>query len=275
MSEAAELVVVGGGMTGREIARQAQAGGRTVALVTGVTPTVTSILPAGVRTVIVTAQSRDSDAALPTADLVFVNVDLVARVLAEAAERGVRRVAVFSTGSVYATGPETLHEDGPLRLEDPTPYVASKLAAELLARCWRGAFERLVLLRPFALYGRGLAPKRLLARLPAMIRDGVTIALHGGRGLITNPIHVEDAARFTLQALEQGRGLDVFNLAGAEVLDLRQMATAMAAHVGRAPVFADSSAPATRLVADTARMRAAGFRHRILFADGCASLVAS
>jgi len=46
------------------------------------------------------------------------------------------------------------------------------------------------------------------------------ITLSDSEGLIFNPIHVSDAARFTLESVDNKTGFDIYNLAGNETISL-------------------------------------------------------
>src|SRR5207248_610348 len=84
-------------------------------------------------------------------------------------------------------------------LAQPSLYVATKLAAEVLADAHRALFT-VIVLRPFFIYGRAQDRCMLLPRLVDSIRCGRAITLAGRDGMRFNPVHVEDAARAVVAA---------------------------------------------------------------------------
>lgn len=253
--------IIGGGLVGGIIARQLRESGRDTVIIKDVSPTDELILPAGTRAMFITAQSRDSHSVVATADLIFVNTGLVSKALAAAHSRSVEEICFFSTGSVYRAQRRPFCEDDPVD-DTPGPYAKSKISAENIIRNWACHFRRTLILRPFMIYGPGLTERRLLARLPSMVRQGQEITLAGGKGLVINPIHAEDVARCAIQ-LMKGAGLAFFNLGGREIVSLKDIVTLMAAELGLKPRFAETIEPFAFLVGDIHAMCEAGAVPRI------------
>jgi nucleoside-diphosphate-sugar epimerase len=128
-----------------------------------------------------------------------------------------------------------------------------------------------IILRPFFIYGPRQSPHMLIQRLVASVAAGRPVTLQGAQGLRINPLHVEDAARAFARALDLEESSTV-NVAGSEVLTLREIATTIGKVVGREPIFEEVDAPPRHLVGDTKKM------HQILcvpvvpFASGVLSL---
>lgn len=266
--------IIGGGMLGQEIARLLVAASRRVTTVRDVTRETPRILPEGTTQIIITAQSADSNSSVFTDDLRFVNIDLVRRTCKEAASSNVTHVAYFSTGSVYRPSSEPLSESAPLVPKDAsTPYVVSKIIAEDIIRRFAARFRRIVVLRPFMIYGPGLSRRRLLARLPGMVARGEEIVIGEKFGLRTNPIYSREAAEFTLETLRIAEGFDIYNVGGPEVLTLREIAIMIGEYVGTEPIFRKTDDSAPSLVGDIDKMKALGFTPKISFAAEIASVV--
>jgi UDP-glucose 4-epimerase len=194
------------------------------------------------------------------ASLFRVNTASTAELLAAAQARGAKRFVFASSGSVYGLGDGAVGEDDPLRAGDY--YSATKRSAELLVGAYREQLGTAVL-RFFAPYGPGQRG-RLVPGLIARVRRGEQVLLgSGGRPRLT-PIFVEDAVEVIARALP-ATGSQVLNVAGDEVVSIRDLAELIGSAVGRDPVFADArdGAPGD-LIGRNDRMRELLGEHRLV-----------
>ena len=183
-------------------------------------------------------------------DLFRVNTAGTYALLELARRAGARSFVYASSGSVYGYADGRLREDDPCRARDF--YSATKLASESLVRSYEPFFATAIL-RPFAPYGPG-QQRRLVAGLIDRVRAGRPVTLNdGGRPRIT-PVFVGDVVRVVIAALA-GHGHHTVNVAGDEVVDIRELALLIGETVGREPAFEQSSDPAPGdLIGDNTRM---------------------
>lgn len=196
-------------------------------------------LPGGVGAVYALAQSSHyQEFPKQARDIFAVNVAANAMLLQWAAESGVGKFLYASSGGVYGgRAGGRLEENDPLAIDRPLGfYLGSKLCVEVLLQSYRDLFETTVILRPFFMYGAGQRRDMLIARLAESVRHGWPISLQGRDGLRLNPVFVEDAATAFAQAQTMS-GSHVINVAGPDVLTLREIAGRIGAALGRAPVF--------------------------------------
>ncbi len=205
------------------------------------------------------------------ADLWEVNAGSTARLLDWARHAGARSFVFSSTGSVYGPGERPWREDDPV--VGGGAYAATKLAAERIV----GAFAphmSSVTFRLFGPYGAGQRG-RLVPGLVGRVLRGDAVSLRDGGRPRINPVWIGDVVQVLIASLELG-GNHTVNLAGEDVLSIRDMATIIGEVAGRAPVFDEvpgSSGGDT--VGDTSRLRELfGNRPFIPFRDGVASVVA-
>lgn len=206
------------------------------------------------------------------AEIHAVSAGTAMRLLDWAARAGARRFILASTGGLYGSSERPVAEDAPVKIE-PGPlafYFAAKQAAELLAWPYAQRFT-VAILRCFFLYGSGQSPQMLMPRLAAAVRQGSPVYLQGANGIRINPIHVDDAVEAFARCLALGES-GVFNIAGPEIVDLRQVATTIGEAVGRAPMLADAAGPPNHLVADITRMSRMLTAPQIGLAAGIAEL---
>jgi len=211
-------------------------------------------LPPKVDVVVHLAQSRHHrDFPESSRDMFDVNVGSTQRLLEYARQAGARRFVYASSGGIYGYSADPVNEESPV---DPIGYYqTTKYLGELLLKAYREFFSA-VILRPFFVYGQGQARNMFLPRLAVSILEGRPIYLSGMNGIRLNPVHVSDAVRAFASAIELD-GNNVVNVAGPDVMSLREIVEAMAAFLGRVTVFDRVSTASTGdLIGDITRMTA-------------------
>jgi UDP-glucose 4-epimerase len=203
------------------------------------------------------------------ADMYAVNVHATFRLLEQARSAGVRHFVQASTGAVYAPS------DAPLREDDPVApsgfYARSRLAAEVLAAGYADQFSAVVL-RPFFIYG----PEQTGMLVPALasrVLAGEEVTVQGDPGIAITPIHVDDAVRAVVAAVELEQPA-VVNVAGAETVTMTGLVTLLAELAGREPRIRHAAGGAPDLVADIGRMRSLlGVEPAVTLREGLAGVV--
>lgn len=214
-------------------------------------------LPEAVDTVIHLAQSRHPTGFPEHAeDIWAVNTESTAKLVRHAAQVGAHSFVLASTGGVYARSPNALGEASPIDLT--SFYATSKRCAEFVVEAYQDIL-RTVIVRPFFLYGPGGAD-RLFGRLASRIAAKEPIVIDEPDGMLFNPTHIEDAAR-AIETLMSSKANGVFNLAGPEVITLREIVDRLAALIGMdAHIETRPASGPTALVADASRLaNATGF----------------
>ncbi len=232
----------------------------------------TAGLPANIDAVIYLAQSnkfRDFPGA--AFDVFTVNVAAAMRLADYTRQAGGRQFIYASSGGVYGGSDQGLSEDVPIPGGDEIGfYAATKYAAETMLKTYASVLE-IVLLRPFFVYGKGQKREMLIPRLIDQVRNGVPITLQGENGIRINPIHAIDAAQ-AIKAALASVGSHTINVAGPEILSLRDICEEIGRQVGRTPEFLVKPA-AKDLVADTGRMKRLLHVPTRAFAEGIRDLV--
>lgn len=255
------LVTGAGGFVGKRLVqRLADAGHSVLALIHTPTPEVDAayfarprvecltadletfepgLLPGGIDAMVLLAQSAHFREFPLRAGQVF-NVNVVAnlRLLDWAVGVKVKRVVLASSGGIYGgkLGVQ-FHETDSFPVNSPLGfYLGSKVCSEIVAQNYRQFFESMIIIRPFFIYGPRQRADMFVTRIMQNVRDGREISLQGADGLRVNPIYVDDAVMAFARALER-TGNSVVNVAGADMISLRDLALACARHYGREPVF--------------------------------------
>lgn len=260
------VVITGaGGFVGRHVAHAFRTAGHAVSALTRAQCDVTAPDPAVFRDADVVchlaARVRVRESREDPAGYWRTNLDGTRAVLA--ACPATARVVLASTAAVHATSDAPVAADAPL---DPTsPYAASKLAADLLARDLAGAGgPGVVSLRAFNVAGPGdTDPSRVL---PALL-SGRPFTVNGDGSAVRDYLHVADLADAFVAAgdaaepgtwraypVGSGRGTSV-----AELVDVVGRVTGRPVPVRHGPAVVEPA----RLVADHARITAdTGWRPR-------------
>ena len=181
--------------------------------------------------VVFLAQSADYKSPEFTEDIFKTNIALLYRTLHSVAGK-TKQFIYFSTGSVYKENDTGVYcEDDSLNLDGGTPYIASKIAGELIVSSFKSAFKSTIALRPFYMYGKEQRQSMLFSTMFKKVSAGEQITLNGNDGLVFNPVHAEDVARLLEHLmLSVSEGCKVYNVGGKEVVSLRNVINMIAEH---------------------------------------------
>lgn len=188
-------------------------------------------------TIIHLAQSpRYRDFPQGASDVFELNVGATQRLLDWGRRHGVKRFVYASSGGVYGFGQNIFDETAtPQDGAAVGHYIASKYCGELLARAYSREMT-VIVLRFFFVYGPEQRQTMLIPRLIDSVLQDRPITLAGEHGLRLNPIYVDDAAA----AIEAAVGLEaseIINVAGPQILSLREIATLIGEAAKKSPRF--------------------------------------
>ena len=215
-------LIIGKSMFSIELNKQLNQAGKKVKIIERILPNTSEVLTEGITHLIVTPQCNSVSDSL-SYDLYFTNVELYRRMLFEARDKNINNVTLFSSGSIYGKAHRLpIRETVQIDYLNLDKYALSKIAMETIAISMKNDFERLVILRPFMMYGKNIKSPRLLARLPEILAEKQRIKLASNIGMIINPIHVSDAAKIVINTMKYS-GFDVLNLCGNQDLSLKNI----------------------------------------------------
>ena len=110
------------------------------------------------------------------------------------------------------------------------------------------------MLRLFVPYGAGQSSEMLIPRLIQRVRQEAPIILDGENGLRVNPVAVTDVVETIERCLKADRTATL-NVAGPEVLTLREIGHHIGRAVGRLPRFEQHSGHPPTIVGATDAIR--------------------
>jgi nucleoside-diphosphate-sugar epimerase len=202
-------------------------------------------------------------------DIFELNAGAAVRLFDWARRAGVRKFVLASSGAVYVPSPEPLREED--ALAPSNLYATCKLAAEHAAVHYGDYFD-IAILRYFFIYGPGQR-NMFIPGVVSRVVSGSPVSLSSETGIRVNPVFVEDAVAATLAALTTS-GVTAYNVAGGDVVSLREIAEAIGQLVGQAPSFVRGDA-SPDLIADIGRMSEALVPPRIGIHEGLARTIAA
>jgi UDP-glucose 4-epimerase len=195
-------------------------------------------------------------------DVFEVNAAATVRLLDYCRRAGGATFTYASSGAVYAPGPADVKETG-----EPRPanfYAASKLAGEHVVHQFRGMLRGHAL-RFFFIYGPGQR-NMFIPGLLDRVRNGHEVSLAGPDGIRVNPVYVDDAADAVAATLDLDKS-QTLNVAGPDVVSVRDVAELGGRLLGRTPNFAPAD-PQADLVASIALQSAIVGSPAIAFEEG-------
>lgn len=213
------------------------------------------VLPRSVDVIFYLAQSnRFREFPDGSNDMLDVNIYAPNKIIQWAVKNGVKKFIYASSGGVYSNqtcpAKEFFQIDANHKLGF---YLNSKLAAEMLLKNFAPFFETFIILRPFFMYGVGQTSTMLIPRLISNIINGEKILLSGEGGIKINPIYILDAARIIAKTIDLN-GEYIFNIAGDEIVSIRQLSETIGEMVGRKPIFYQNNANGNDLIGDISSM---------------------
>lgn len=189
------------------------------------------------------------------------------------------KVLFASTGAVYGARAER-----PFREEDPvrpaSPYAVAKLAAERYCDVYAQTYGmRTCSLRLFSAYGPRQRKQVVYDLIRKLRANPSEVELFGSGAEERDFSHVANIVDAFLLAAERAPFAgEVFNVAGDEIVTIRELAERIAAAMGVTPrlTFTRTLRPgdSERWVADTARLRALGYVPRVRLDEGLRDTVA-
>ncbi len=130
-------------------------------------------------------------------------------------EKGIKKMVLASTSSLYAGQPMPFKETLPVNTPI-SPYAASKKAAEVMAYTYHYLYNMdITVVRYFTVYGPAGRPDMSIFRFIKWIDEGLPIKLFGDGSQARDFTYVDDIARGTILAVKP-LGYEIINLGGGK-----------------------------------------------------------
>ena len=130
-------------------------------------------------------------------------------------EKGIKKMVLASTSSLYAGQPMPFKETLPVNTPI-SPYAASKKAAEVMAYTYHHLYDMdITVVRYFTVYGPAGRPDMSIFRFIKWIDEGTPIKLFGDGSQARDFTYVDDIAKGTILAMKP-LGYEIINLGGGK-----------------------------------------------------------
>jgi len=163
------------------------------------------------------------------------NVSNLISLLEAMRQYGPKKIVAASSSSVYGNStPAPFREDAPC-LQPQSPYGASKRAAEIFLGTYHTLYDfKVILVRPFTVYGPRQRPDMAIASFARMILVGETITLFGDGSSARDYTYVADVAGALVTALETFPvEFGIYNLGGETPVTLSDLVAQLEQATGK------------------------------------------
>lgn len=205
-------------------------------------------------------------------EVFYINTVSTLKLIDFASKNKVSHFIYASSGGVYGN-------DGIFKEEQKTEYkremgfyMGTKYCSEIVLDNYCN-FLNVIILRFFFVYGKGQNQSMLIPRLLNRVKAGKPIDLQGQNGMNINPVHATDAAKAIIASLKFKSSCKL-NVAGPEVLSLREISETIGRVLGKTPHFAiDINIVPKHLVGDISKMKDLLIEPSMKFEDGIKAMI--
>jgi UDP-glucuronate 4-epimerase len=163
-----------------------------------------------------------------------VNVEGTVNLLEAARVRGVKKVTIASSSSVYGVNSKVPFAESDPIFNAISPYAASKLACEALGHVYHHVYGMdIALLRFFTVYGPRQRPDLAIHKFAKLITAGKPIPVFGDGSAARDYTYVSDTVDGVIACTQQEFGFEIFNLGESQTVTLGRLIDLLEQHLGQ------------------------------------------
>ena len=153
-----------------------------------------------------------------------VNVEGTVNVLEAARERGVNKITIASSSSVYGVNSKVPFSEAAPIFNAISPYAASKLGCEALGHVYHHVHGMDVcMLRFFTVYGPRQRPDLAIHKFARLMQSGQPIPVFGDGNTSRDYTYVDDTVDGVIAATEKEFGYEIINLGESQTVELDRL----------------------------------------------------
>ena len=166
----------------------------------------------------------------------------------------IKRLIYFSTGTVVSGYDTPMNEN--MTPSPPNVYSVTKHLAEKEIKNYSEFFDSIVI-RPFFVYGPNTRHNRLIYNLITNIAKKNTINLNKDAKPKINPIYIDDVIQIIQLLVENKNNIsfDCINIAGNEVISIKELAEKISKILKTNIVFKESENNSKNIIADITKLK--------------------
>lgn len=167
-----------------------------------------------------------------------VNVEGTVNLLEAARARGVRKLIIASSSSVYGVNAKVpFAEDDPI-FRPISPYAASKLACEALGHVYHHLYGMdIVMLRFFTVYGPRQRPDLAIHKFAQLITAGKPIPVFGDGSTARDYTYITDTVDGIMAATRGPFGYQIVNLGESQTVKLSYLIELLERALGKKAIL--------------------------------------
>jgi UDP-glucuronate 4-epimerase len=167
-----------------------------------------------------------------------VNVEGTVNVLEAARTRGVKKVTIASSSSVYGVNAKVPFSETDPIFNAISPYAASKLACEALGHVYHHVYGMdIAMLRFFTVYGPRQRPDLAIHKFAKLISAGKPIPVFGDGSTARDYTYVTDTVDGVLACTQKEFGFEIFNLGESQTVTLARLIELLEQHLGKKAII--------------------------------------
>ena len=153
-----------------------------------------------------------------------VNVEGTVNVLEAARERGVKKITIASSSSVYGVNSKVPFSEADPIFSAISPYAASKLGCEALGHVYHHVHGMDVcMLRFFTVYGPRQRPDLAIHKFARLMQSGQPIPVFGDGNTSRDYTYVDDTVDGVIAATDKEFGYEIINLGESQTIELDRL----------------------------------------------------
>jgi UDP-glucuronate 4-epimerase len=163
-----------------------------------------------------------------------VNVEGTVNLLEAARCKGVKKITLASSSSVYGVNSKTPFAESDPIFSAISPYAASKLACEALGHVYHHVYGLdIAVLRFFTVYGPRQRPDLAIHKFARLIHAGEPIPVFGDGSTARDYTHINDILDGILACTRAEFGYDIFNLGESQTVKLNYLIELLEGALGK------------------------------------------
>lgn len=167
-----------------------------------------------------------------------VNVEGTVNLLEAARARGVKKITVASSSSVYGVNSKLPFSESDPIFHAISPYAASKLACEALGHVYHHVYGMdVIMLRFFTVYGPRQRPDLAIHKFARLMLQDKAIPVFGDGTTARDYTFIDDIVQGVLACTTREFGYEIFNLGESQTITLARLIEVLENTLGKKAII--------------------------------------